>query len=447
VRSERPERERCPDDERLAAFAEGSLSASEREALEMHLADCPSCLDVAAALLAPDAATHMPVEDTKAPGSAPRPLRRRGGFRRWAIAAALVLTSGAVLVAALSPRLAPRVARLGSTLLGVPIVVETIAVTRGKGASAFQISLGKVTVGEEARRHIRIDELAMTMALAAPLRGEPVLSAVRAVRPVVTLPRGAAEPPSWSDGARALSVLQRLGRVELVDARIEMPVRGGVVAITSIDGEIRDTADGRAVALVGRVGDGELAISGTIGSGGDLALTIGGRDLDASALPLLAGRVTGRATLRLDVHGDADHPEVHGRVALHDGRLIGVRPLWTMPLSDELRAALGAVRPALAGEDFPFDELRASYAWRNGRWRLPQVFVREDDLLAGGRAQVERDGGVRGRGTVRIPEDVVTAVESLVPALGEARDPAGTATVPFGLTGRVGAPRLDLDRR
>ena len=319
--------------------------------------------------------------------------------------------------------------------------------TRAADRSAIQITLGNVAVGAETGRRIRIEELGMTMALAAPLCGEPVLAAIRAIRPVVTVPRGAAEPLSWWDGAQVVSVLQRLGRVEVVDARVEVSLDGGVLQVTAVNGEVRQTADEHQLALTGRVGDGDLALTGTIGSDGGLALTLGGRGLDATTLPVLSGRVTGRATLRLDAHGDAAHPRLDGRLALHDGHLVGVRPLWTMPLASETRALLASVRPSLAGDDFPFDELRASFAWREGRWRLPQVYVQKDDLLAGGRAHVDRDGAVRGKGTVRIPEDVVTAVEPLAPALGEARDPTGTATVAFDLTGRVAAPRLDLDRR
>jgi autotransporter translocation and assembly factor TamB len=263
----------------------------------------------------------------------------------------------------------------------------------------------------------------------------------------VALRRADPDALAWGDGVRVVSALRRLGHVELVDARIELPVRGGTLLATAISGEVRQTVAGHALALAGRIGDGDVAVTGTIAADGGLALTIGGRGLDASTLPLLAGRVTGRAMVRLDVRGAAAHPRIEGRLALHDGRLVGVRPLWTMPLTDEVRGLLGTVRPSLAGDDFPFDELRASYEWRDGRWRLPHVYVQEDGFLAGGRARVDRDGGLRGKGTVRVPEDVVAAAEPLVPALGEARDPAGTATVPFELSGRVSAPRLDLDRR
>jgi tetratricopeptide (TPR) repeat protein len=65
------QRPACPDAEQLAAFAEGGLSAGEREAIEAHLTECDDCygalVEIAAITeqIAPSvavAASHMPAK-------------------------------------------------------------------------------------------------------------------------------------------------------------------------------------------------------------------------------------------------------------------------------------------------------------------------------------------------------------------------------------------------
>jgi putative zinc finger protein len=71
------------DAERLAAFADGSLSAAERAAAEAHAADCAQCLQLLAAM----ARTHE---------EAPRPSRaawRLPSFVRWAAPITAVATA------------------------------------------------------------------------------------------------------------------------------------------------------------------------------------------------------------------------------------------------------------------------------------------------------------------------------------------------------------------
>ncbi len=70
------------DAERLAAFADGSLSSAERVAAEAHAADCPHCLQLLAAM----ARTHE---------EPPRPSRagwRLPVFVRWAAPLAAAAT-------------------------------------------------------------------------------------------------------------------------------------------------------------------------------------------------------------------------------------------------------------------------------------------------------------------------------------------------------------------
>ena len=76
------------DAERLAAFADGSLSSAERVAAEAHAADCPHCLQLLAAM----ARTH---EDP------PRPSRagwRLPVFVRWAAPLAAAATALALWI-------------------------------------------------------------------------------------------------------------------------------------------------------------------------------------------------------------------------------------------------------------------------------------------------------------------------------------------------------------
>ena len=96
MRSDRMRLEDCPDDEQLAAFVEGTAAAlPARESVEAHLAGCSTCLDVVAALLKSTVTASAREERPPAAACRGAGASWRVGLRRWAIAAALVLATGA----------------------------------------------------------------------------------------------------------------------------------------------------------------------------------------------------------------------------------------------------------------------------------------------------------------------------------------------------------------
>ena len=87
------ERRDCPDDERLAQYADGALSGGERAGIERHLADCADCR----AVLAETRAFHL-AEPAAAPASTTPghivPFRSR----RWVTGVAAGLAAAAAIV-------------------------------------------------------------------------------------------------------------------------------------------------------------------------------------------------------------------------------------------------------------------------------------------------------------------------------------------------------------
>lgn len=89
-----PVRPQCPDPERLAAFADGGLSAGERESIETHLAECDDCYEAmveVAAITAQIAAPQAP-----AVSGLPAPLRARRSI--WWIGGALAAAASVTLL-------------------------------------------------------------------------------------------------------------------------------------------------------------------------------------------------------------------------------------------------------------------------------------------------------------------------------------------------------------
>jgi hypothetical protein len=195
--------------------------------------------------------------------------------------------------------------------------------------------------------------------------------------------------------------------------------------------------------LQGRADEGVVDVVGTmVGDDHDLTITIGGRGLDAARLPVVGTRVNGMADLRLDVTTKGDDLRIDGRLVVRDGRLIGRGPVGLLRLGAEIRNVLASVAPALAGDDLPFDDARAIFAWRGGTWRFPRIFVTTRDVMAGGRARMNARGEVSGDGTLRMPADLVTVLQPHLPLLGSFRDDGGAVTLPFALGGSWETPQL-----
>ena len=91
----------CPDEERLAAFVDGDLASADAEALQLHLADCESCLATVGFLARDRNAGDEPVSETdlaRARQLVKQPPARwtRLAPARWATAAVVLVAIGAV---------------------------------------------------------------------------------------------------------------------------------------------------------------------------------------------------------------------------------------------------------------------------------------------------------------------------------------------------------------
>jgi len=438
-----PRRETCPSDEQLAAYVEQRSEGPDHEHVEAHVAGCTTCLDVVAACL-PSAATPAPMP------IAPGHPRATSGWRRWAIAAALVLVAGGALVRALERPIGLGLAQLAGRFLGPALRVEHVALHLGRTPGSFEIALGSVRIGKEPHALFDADRIGVTLALAAPLFGDPVVSAIQVVHPTIEL----MEPPSlklvWptSDRGDALAMLRDAARVEVVDARLVVRrLTGPSFEVERLNGGIERTANGATLVLQGAAGAGTIDVVGTLADADHgLALTIAGRDIDAATLPILARRVTGVADFRLDLAGPGDALRGDGRIAVRNGRVVGRGPTRLVALDRATRAALASADSGFAESDLPFDEARAVFAWHKGTWRLPRVYLAKGATLLGGRVRVGSDGAVTGHGTLRLPATLVASLAEQAPTLARFRDANGDATLPFGVGGSLDVPTFDLGR-
>lgn len=454
---EKPTIEGCPDDELLAALIENRVSRSERTHLELHVVACPTCLDVMAATL-PSAAAGVPVDlpsDLQSRVALAVPIvRGTPRLRRWAIAAAVLIAVGSGLLGSfhrpITQRATPMLARLGTRLLGVPLQVGSVDVGLGGDPSTFVITLNQVAIGRDPKGLVSVDEIGFTVALAAPLRGEPLITMVRARRLVLNLVGGVPEKVLVSEAERrkALALLAMASRIDIVDARVMLPVPGGVgLAASALEGGMERTEQGVRLVLHGLAAGGVIDVAGDLtGDGRRVALTIGGRGLDASALPVLAGRVRGIVDLRLDVRDVGNARRMDGRVAVRQGRVVGGGSLALLPISAASRDLIAELYPALAEDDLPFDDARAIFSRRRGIWRFSRVFVTIQDVIAGGGARVTAKGEVVGHGTLRIPAEVVAALQPHEPQIAIFRARNGGATLPFVIGGSLETPQLTLGR-
>ncbi len=439
----------CPTDEALAAFVDRRLLGSEHERVQEHVATCPTCLDVVAATLpaSPEAAGHAASPPRgAAQGRSPR-------WRRWAVAAALVLVAGGALFAAMpayfAARMSPRMAALASRWLGSAVHADAVSVAAGSRLGTFVVALGSVRIGRDPGLVFSAEQISATFAIAAPLFGNPAVSDVRLLGPTIELTEPKAGRVEWDkqDRERVLAFLAQTDRVEIAEARIVVRrASGRSFVIDHLNGGVERAVDGTRLVLQGRSESGNVDVVGSLSEDDVALLTIAGRDLDAATLPLLAPKVTGSADVRLDltIAGDALH--VDGRIAVRKGKWIGRGPARLLPLQRETRAALGTVDATLGGSDLTFDDARAAFTWRHGKWRLPRIFLSAGTTIVGGQARVGVDGKVTMHGTARLSPELVAGLEPHEPALASFRNENGGATVPFSVAGSVDTPRFALDR-
>jgi hypothetical protein len=442
----------CPGDELLAAFVDGRVAAHRRADVERHVAACPVCLDVVAASLTPGTEVACaPVAEAE-----PNDVGRHAPstpWRTWAIAASVVLTLGASLFAMRERFVAPMMptlARLGTRLLGLPVQAEAVDIRLGDAPGTFVVAFRDVTVGTIGRRY-HADEIGMTMTFAAPFVGDAPVQSVRITRPIVDLVGRDPKDIIASRGERskAIELLGQANRVEVENARILLAGPDGTpFVVEGIVGGIERTAVGARLAFRGRAAGGDVDLVGTLaGDARDVTLTIGGRALDATALPLLRAGLKGVVDLRMDVRAVGGDVRVDGRISIRNGALLG-RGAATLPqLSPESRTALAARDAALAGADLPFEDARAMFAWRGRSWRIERLYATSHGIIVGGRAAIGATGALRGHGTLRVPADLVTVLESHEPALAPFRDAGGTATLPVSLGGTLADPDVMVRKR
>lgn len=442
----------CPSDELLAAFVEHGLTGVRLAAVESHVAACATCLDVVSACLAASPETEATViEDVPPPRRSPAPSPRV--WQRWAIAASVMLTFAASLFTMrerfTGDRIAPAMARLGARLLGLPLQARTVQLRRGTEAGTFVVALQDVVIGRVGRRY-RADEVGMTLALAAPLTGDSSVQYVRISRPTVDLVGRDPKDIIASRGERdkAIDLLGQAKRVDVEDARVRLAGPDGTpFTVEGITGGIERTDQGAKLAFRGRVANGDVDLVGTLhGDERDVQLTIGGRGLDASGLPILRAGLRGTVDVRLDVQTNHGDMRADGRISVREGALLDRGPATLMHLSAAGRAALVARDASLGGSDLPFEDARAIFAWRNGWWRLQRLYLATHGAIAGGRARVSGKGELRGHGTLRLPAEIVADLEPHEPMLGEFRDAGGTATVPLVVTGQIRTPEVTVGK-
>lgn len=443
----------CPSDELLAAFVEHGLTGARLAAVESHVAACSTCLDVVSGCLAasPENAATV-IEDVPSPRRSPAPAPRT--WQRWAIAASVMLTLAASSFTMrerfTGDRIAPTMARLGARLLGLPLQARSVQLRLGTEPGTFVVALQDVVVGRVGRRY-RADEVGMTLALAAPLTGDSSVQYVRVTRPTIDLVGRDPKDIIVSRGERdkAIDLLGQAKRVDVEDARVRLAGPDGTpFTVEGITGGIEKTDQGAKLAFRGRVANGDVDLVGTLnGEDRDVQLTIGGRGLDASELPILRAGLRGIVDVRLDVQTNHGDMRADGRVSVREGALLDRGPATLLHLSAESRAALVARDASLGGTDLPFEDARAIFAWRNGWWRLQRLYLTTHGAIAGGRARISGNGELRGHGTLRLPAEIVSDLEPHEPTLGEFRDAGGTATVPFVITGQIRTPEVTVGKR
>lgn len=443
----------CPDDEVLAALIEDRLAETERARVERHVARCEVCLDVVAATTSVAAASQAgpPALETEA---RPRRAAATSTWRRFAIAASVLIVSGltvGVLASTFGSHLVgPQLAKIGSRLLGVPLHVGRASVHLGGAPGQVVLRFRELSIGRVGRLSATADELSVTVALAAPLSGGAPITRVRVTRPDVDLLAYGSMALVGSRAGRA-RILAALGadRIEVDGGRIVVPgVNGHPLVLSEVTGGAVREGDVFRLALQGRAAEGTVDVTGHVGVDGQaLVLTIGGRELQAAAIPPFGAGLRGTMDVRLDLHGEGDTLRADGRVAVRNGALLARSPATLLGIDPGVRGVLVALDPALGGDDLAFEEARAVLAWKQGTWRLPRIFVTAGGIVAGGRARIGADQVVSGRGTVRLPAALAADLEPHVPALEPFRDASGAVTLPFGVTGDLAAPSMTLGRR
>lgn len=432
----------CPNDERLADWAEGRGNGDDRDAIAGHVAGCAVCADVVASVLAPDEGTIAArVREVKTP-----PVARRGRATRWAVAAAVLLSTAALAYAAIdvaATRARDALVARVTAALGQPVSVGRVGLAVRERGRILELRLREVRIGVDG---ITADDLAVQVPLASLVAGAPAVSRLVAVGPTIVIgnvgPAGSLG--THLGGANAVAAALATVPVEVTEGTVIVAAAGGTVRIEHVAGTTTPS-DGRiAVMLAGTLAGMPVNVEGEVPTddGGSLGINIAARQLPPGALPWGEGRISGTADLSMRITGTPRAPVIAGRMLVRDGRVRGWNPVpGALPGVDAF-VALRVAAPELAASDLRFDELRLVFISTPDGWRIPRLFVANAALVAGASVEIGAAAALTGNGTVQLSAPVAAAVIAAAPALGAARDASETLTLPFTVAGSVEAPRI-----
>jgi hypothetical protein len=276
-----PPKSRCVDEDALAAWADDTLDAKSRAAVESHAADCARCQ----AMLAAMAKTAPAL-------SAPQPARRRRSLFAWLVPVAA--TAAAVIVWLAAPAEKPALAPPPDRTVAaapLPVAVSPPAAVRPPVQPRGQVSSPRQAPARESARQMATRPVtspesppaAQSIAPAAPLA-----EATAAAVPAPPTP-SVADDAIAGFGARsglAMKAVAVAPRINAPDGRTawRLTPNGGVERTT--DGGLTWTAQATGVAATLTAGAAPSAtVCWLVGPAGIVVLSDDGRSWRRIAFP------------------------------------------------------------------------------------------------------------------------------------------------------------------
>ena len=448
----------CPDDELLAGLIENRVDEITRVALERHVAVCPVCADVVAAVATSAHDPSLPTTDQ--PPVEVRATRTRfpAGRRGLALAASLALTTTAVLGYAgsvlLLDRGARELSRHASALVGQPVAVGRMAVGVGSDLRTLTLHLADVHVGVGGSVSGSAAGMEVALAIASLWRGAMAVEHVRLIRPVMSIgeqpPAAPTAEQERSRGRRALDLRTTLSAV-FTGSRLE--ITNGTLVVHAPDGPpltvtrlgitSAPTADGFRILLSGTLAGGSATVDAVVAADATGTLTVNayGHDLTLAALPYARAWLSGVAECHLSATGSTKAPRLAGRVRVRTGQALAWNPLPTL-FEQAGTATLAGLAPRLVGGALPFDELNVTIAAHRGDWRLRRVHVAGAGVTTIGELRVTSSRSVNGVGDIHLPPALAASVLTAVPRLAARRQADGGVTLPYAIGGTIDLPQF-----
>ena len=306
----------CPDAELMAGLLENRLDAPTRAAIERHLAQCPHCLDVVAAV--------APASDDGLIATEPTIPSRR--LLRGTIAAGLAFVVTAAVAyggAQLALRgLARALSARASAALGDRVDVGTLRIAIAPRAGTLSLGFDRIAIGGRARARSTADALDVMLGLAPLIHGTVRVDGVRLLRPVfhVTAP---ADDPAGPRPARELAevaALAALAPIAVVDGTVIVERRTAApLRIDAIDGTLTPRSDALHITIGGKSGTARIDVSGTaaLDAAATLDLEVLTSGASAADLAVFAPDLppTAAADASIRITGPAAAPQVSVRAA------------------------------------------------------------------------------------------------------------------------------------